>query len=246
VGGLGIGVAPDAEWIACRNLARNLGNTSIYLDCMQFLFAPFPAGGNPFTEGDPARGAHITNNSWGCPREEGCFTAPPLAIAVEHLRDAGQAFVVGAGNSGPSCSTIDSPALADAAISIGAIGQDGTIASFSSRGPISFDGSGRAKPDLVAPGVDVISSIPDEGYAAYPGTSMASPHVAGVIALMWSANPALIGNIDATEQILRDTATYVTAGNSCGSEGEDFNYSYGYGIVNAYGAVEAALAFTGS
>ena len=49
------GVAPDAQWIACANLARNLGNPAYYLDCMQFMLAPFPLGGSPFSDGDPAR-----------------------------------------------------------------------------------------------------------------------------------------------------------------------------------------------
>ena len=62
-----VGVAPDAEWFACANLQRNLGNPALYLDCLQFMLAPFPLGGDPFSDGDATRSAHVLNNSWGCP-----------------------------------------------------------------------------------------------------------------------------------------------------------------------------------
>lgn len=238
----GIGVAPGATWIACRNLPTNRGRVSDYIACMQFLFAPFPVGGDAFTDGDVTRGAHVTNNSWGCPPEEGCdgFTMP---IAIQHLRNAGQMMVVSAGNDGPSCSTIGVPATADQAFSVGAINESGLVTGFSSRGPVLFDGTGTLKPDIVAPGEGVYSSIPNGGYAYFPGTSMAGPHVTGVVALMWSANPELIGKIDATEQILVETAEYRRADSLCGADDGVRNNVYGYGIVNALKAVEAALAF---
>lgn len=236
----GIGVAPGTQWIACRNLARGLGNPAYYLDCMQFLFAPHPQDGDPFTQGEPSRGAHITNNSWGCPPFEGC-DGVTLAIAVEHLRNAGQMFVVAAGNDGPDCSTVWAPASADAAFSVGAIQPDGMIVGFSSRGPVLVDGSGRIKPDVVAPGWWVLSAIPGGGYASYPGTSMASPHVTGLVALLWSANPDLIGDIDATEQIIITTTHYHRTTDLCGVGTDDHNNVYGYGFVDALAAVELAL-----
>ncbi|KAA3644868.1 MAG: peptidase S8 [Chloroflexi bacterium] len=242
IGQDGIGVAPGANWIACRNLPTNRGRVSDYIACMEFLFAPFPIGGDAFTDGDVTRGAHVTNNSWGCPPEEGCdgFTMP---IAIEHLRNAGQMMVVSAGNSGPTCSTIGVPATADQAFSVGAINESGVITGFSSRGPVLFDGSGNLKPDITAPGDNVYSSIPNNSYAYFPGTSMAGPHVAGVVALMWSANPELIGDIDATEQILIDTAEYKQANDLCGADDGERNNVYGYGIVDAFEAVQAALEY---
>ena len=240
LGADGIGVAPGAQWIACRNLARNLGNPAYYLDCMQFLFAPHPQNGDPFTEGDPTRGAHVTNNSWGCPPEEGC-DGLTLAIAVEHLYNAGQMFVVSAGNDGPDCSTVDPPATAEAAFSVGAIDPSGTIAFFSSRGPVLVDGSGRVKPDVTAPGVSIVSAAPEGGYGEASGTSMAGPHVTGLVALMWSANPELIGEVDLTEAIITGTAHYIPAGNLCGGDDGERNNVYGYGRVDAWEAVEAAV-----
>lgn len=231
-----IGVAPGAHWIACRNLARNLGNTADYLACMEFLYAPFPLDGDNFADGDPTRGADITSNSWGCPPEEGCDPGT-LSIAVQHLRNAGQAFIVAAGNEGPACDSVAPPGLADAGLTVGAIGQGGALASFSSRGPVEFDGSGRSKPDIVAPGVDVLSSVPDEGYASFQGTSMATPHVAGVVALIWSANPDLIGDIDATEALIFSTASPVSGSGVCGPASNEV----GAGLIDAYAAVQAAL-----
>ena len=71
LGDEGIGVAPDARWIGCVNLDRNLGNPAHYLDCLQFMLAPFPAGGDPFTAGRPSRSPQVLTNSWGCPTIEG-------------------------------------------------------------------------------------------------------------------------------------------------------------------------------
>jgi hypothetical protein len=239
----GIGVAPGAQWIACRNLGRNLGNPAYYLDCMQFLFAPHPHDGDPFTGGDPSRGAHITNNSWGCPPEEGC-DGLTLAIAVQHLRNAGQMFVASAGNDGPECSTVWEPASADDAFSVGAVGVSQEIARFSSRGPVLIDGSGRVKPDVVAPGMDIYSSSL-EGYDEASGTSMAGPHVSGLVALLWSANPALIGDIDTTEQIIIETAHPIAAPGLCGGGTVMLNNVYGHGFVDALDAVQAVVDMAG-
>ncbi|HEU5012580.1 MAG TPA: S8 family serine peptidase [Roseiflexaceae bacterium] len=240
----GIGVAPDAQWFACVNLQRNLGDPALYLDCMQFMLAPFPQGGNPLKDGNPTLAAHVLNNSWGCPEIEGC-DAEALAPATRALRDAGIFVVASAGNSGPECSTVTDPiAIYDSAFSVGAVDANGNVTSFSSRGPVTVDGSGRPKPDIAAPGDDVLSSLPGGTYGANSGTSMAGPHVVGVVALMWSANPRLIGDIPRTEQILRQTAQPYTGAQQpgCFSAENGVSNAYGYGIVDAYAAVQAALA----
>jgi len=240
VGQNGIGVAPGAKFIACRNLGRDLGNLPVYLSCMQFLFAPFPHGGDPLTQGDPSRGADVVNNSWGCPPPEGC-DAQTLSIAIDNLFNAGQFNVISAGNDGPDCATIWSPANAQHALSVGAIGQDGVISGFSSRGPAIGSGGQIFKPDVVAPGVDIVSSVPGGGYAATEGTSMAGPHVAGLVALLWSADPSLKGDIPRTLDIIEKSAHYQTAPDSCGAAGATENNVYGYGEVDALAAVEMAL-----
>jgi subtilisin family serine protease len=126
---------------------------------------------------------------------------------VDALRAAGIFVVASAGNDGPQCSTITDPiAIYDSTFSVGAVDEARNLAPFSSTGPVSVDASGRLKPDVAAPGVDVWSAYPGRQYAMLSGTSMAGPHVAGVVALLWSANPALIGDIERTEAILRETA----------------------------------------
>jgi subtilisin family serine protease len=242
LGADGIGVAPEAKWIGCVNLDRNLGNPALYLDCMQFMLAPFPYGGDPFDDGDPGRAVHVMNNSWGCPSIEGC-DANALKDAADNLRHAGIFVVVSTGNDGPGCETVASPlSLYDSVFSVGAIDQFGDMAEFSSRGPVTADGSGRMKPDITAPGVDILSAMPQGTYGSNSGTSMAGPHVVGVVALIWSARPDLIGDIDTTEQLIINTAQPYNGDRSVGCfNGDQSNAAYGYGIVDVYEAVRQAL-----
>jgi subtilisin family serine protease len=241
VGQNGIGIAPEATWFACANLNRNLGNPALYLDCMQFMLAPFPQNGDPFVDGDPTRAADVLNNSWGCPEIEGC-DPNALLNAANYLRDAGIFVAVSTGNDGPNCSTVNAPlSLYDSVFSVGAIDSSGTIAIFSSRGPVTADGSGRIKPDIVAPGVDVYSSLPGGIYGSNSGTSMAGPHVAGAVALLWSADPTLIGDIDRTEQLLIQAADLYTGSVVGCFEGDVPNAAYGYGILDVYEAVKETL-----
>ena len=123
------------------------------------------------------------------------------------------------------------PAQFDESYTVGATTQSNQLASFSSRGPAVFQGT-RIKPDIVAPGEGVRSSYPTNTYAFLSGTSMATPHIAGVIALIYSANPSLIGDVDATESVINHTAHHVTS-SSCSSSGSFPNNLYGWGFVNA-------------
>ncbi|MBO4206682.1 S8 family serine peptidase [Micromonospora echinofusca] len=236
VGGGNVGVAPGARWTGCVNLDRNLGNPAHYLDCLQFMLAPFPAGGDPFTDGNPQRAPHVLTNSWGCPPIEGC-DRDVLRPATAALDAAGIFVVVAAGNTGPDCGTVDTPpAVYGDVLAVGAVDAARQVAGFSSRGPTP---AGATKPDLVAPGADVLSAMPGGGYAVQSGTSMATPHVAGVVALMWSANPELIGDLPTTRRILRETAHPVappSGADACGAPEE----SRGAGLVDAYAAVRAA------
>ncbi|MEU8125824.1 S8 family serine peptidase [Micromonospora sp. NPDC049049] len=240
VGRDGIGVAPDAQWVGCVNLDRNLGSPAHYLDCLQFMLAPFPAGGDPFTDGRPERAPQVLTNSWGCPPIEGCDQRV-LRPATAALDAAGIFVVAAAGNTGPWCASIDDPpAPYPDVLTVGAVDDQRRVAEFSSRGPVP---GGSGKPDVLAPGVGVVSAMPGGTYAKLDGTSMATPQVAGVVALMWSANPALVGDVTRTRQILRDTATEVTPtyrsdspSDACGAPAN----VTGAGQVDAYAAVRAA------
>jgi subtilisin family serine protease len=237
-----IGMAPGAQWIACRNMRYGIGNPGMYLSCMEFFLAPFPLGGDSFHDGRPDLAPNVINNSWGCPEREGCGAAT-LAPAFRILHAAGIMMVAAAGNEGPACGTAgDPPANSGDVFTVGASDELDGLAFFSSRGPAG----GISKPDITAPGWLVRSSVPGGKYTISAGTSIAAPHVTGAVALLWSAFPALIGDIDRTEDILRRSADPVTVAQVCGvmeAEGTPClcggdtpsavpNNSFGAGILN--------------
>jgi len=227
VGSNGIGVAPGARWIGCVDLPRNLGNPASYLRCLQFMLAPFGYGGDALRDGR----ADVLVNSWACPELEGC-DAGTLRPAIHALTSAGIFVVAAAGNGGPRCDSIsEPPAPYPEAFTVGAVDGAGQVAAFSSRGARFAD----SKPDLVAPGVGVVSALPGGGYGALDGTSMAAPHAAGAVALMWAANPKLIGDVPGTAALLRRTAKPIADAPGCGRRADG-----GAGILDADAAVRAA------
>ncbi len=238
-----IGVAPGAKWIACRNMERGYGSPATYIECFEWFLAPTDINDeNP----DPAMAPHVINNSWSCPEMEGCNPDnwAMMEQAVINLKTSGVVVVVSAGNNGNGCSSVTTPsAMFEPSFSIGATSASDQIANFSSRGPVTVDGSGRMKPNVSAPGVGVRSSIPGSGYSSFSGTSMAGPHVAGMVALIISANPNLAGQVDAIEDIIEQTAVAKTSDQDCGdiNGSETPNNTYGYGRVDALAAVEMAL-----
>jgi subtilisin family serine protease len=234
-----IGMAPGAKWIGCRNMDRGNGTPARYIECMQFFLAPYPVGGG---QGDPTLAPDITINSWGCPPSEGC-SFDTLQAAVEAQAAAGIQMVVAAGNSGSSCSTVtDPPSLYAASYTAGALntGTD-TIASFSSRGPVTIDGSGRIKPDITAPGTGTRSATNacDSCYTTASGTSMATPHVAGGTAVLLSARPILHRDVAMQRTVLNNSAFHILS-TQCGSQGPPNNV-YGYGRLDVLAAYNYLL-----
>ena len=238
-----IGMAPEARWIGCKNMdGSGEGTPARYIECFEFFLAPYAQGSDP-TDGDPGLAPDVINNSWTCPPGEGCDPYA-LQVAVAAVRAAGIVDVFAAGNYGSGCNTVQyPPATYEDALTVGAFSSGGAIAGFSSRGPVTADGSGRLKPDVVAPGVQVLSSTRGGGYDTGNGTSMAAPHVAGQVALMLTANPALRGQVDAIEEIIVDSAAPVAAIEACGGEAPGVvpNNTWGHGIIDALEAVKAAL-----
>ena len=234
-----IGMAPGAKWIACRNMDEGDGTPARYIECMEFFLAPYPLNCTP-DQGDPTKAPDITINSWGCPVSEGCVVGDELQAAVEAQETAGIQMVVAAGNSGSACSTVsDPPSFYAASYTVGALntGFD-TIASFSSRGPVTRDGSNRSKPDVTAPGTGTrsASNASDSAYTTASGTSMATPHIAGAMALLWSAIPGLQNQIQASRDALDNAAHFIDNQGVCGTAGPPNNV-YGWGRVNIATAV---------
>ncbi|AXG79300.1 1,4-dihydropyridine esterase [Streptomyces paludis] len=143
------------------------------------------------------QGAKIVNMSLG---REDVPEVDPLEAAVERISAQKDVlFVVAAGNEGPEAKTIGSPGSAPSALTVGAVDRKNKIADFSSVGPTA-DGS--LKPDITAPGVDIVAAkaakgfIGDpatDGYVALSGTSMATPHVAGAAAILAQQHPDWTG-----------------------------------------------------
>lgn len=241
-----IGVAPGAKWMACRNMERGYGSPATYIECFEFFLAPTDLNNeNP----DPLKSPHVIANSWSCPEMEGCNPDnwAVMETVVNNLKASGVVVVVSAGNSGnQGCSSVSTPAaIFENSFTIGATSSEDLIAGFSSRGPVTVDGSMRMKPNVSAPGVGVRSSIRNGGYASFSGTSMAGPHVAGLVALVISANPALAGQVEILEEIIEASAIE-KVDEQCGSadNAEIPNNVYGHGRVDALAAVEMALTFT--
>ena len=243
-----IGMAPEAQWIGCRNMEQGNGAPSTYIECFEFFLAPYDLDGkNPKPELAP----HVINNSWYCSLEEGCDTTvfPIMELVVENLRKAGVVVVVSAGNDGAACNTLRHvPAIYDGSFSVGAFHPDNHISNFSSNGPVNNYKATRIKPNVVAPGSDVLSTLPDGQFASWNGTSMAGPHVAGLVALMISANPLLAGRVETIESIIEETAEPFVADFDCFpySGTRIPNNTYGYGLIDALKAVKKAQLYVGT
>jgi subtilisin family serine protease len=237
-----IGGAWGAQWIACNAIGQGTQGDfdSDILNAFQWLADP---DGNPATVADMP---DVVQNSWGV--REGWSWGYPACWdgwwqVVDNCEAAGCCVTWSAGNEGPGAMTLRIPAeRATSPTNITAVGAvDATnygwpypIADFSSRGPSDCPGN-EIKPEVAAPGVDVYSSEPGGIYGLMSGTSMAGPHVAGVVALMREANPDL--EPQTMKQILMDTAR------DEGTLGEDNDY--GWGFIDAYAAVSIALQGTG-
>lgn len=222
-GGVDIGVAPGAKLIS----SAGLQGYDHMLNSMEFMLDPDK---NPNTPDFP----RLVTNSWNC------GGAPDIELfyrAISAWEAAGILPVFSAGNSGPNPATITPPHEHPDAFAVAATGPNGKVADFSSRGPGKFQGKDTQKPDVSAPGVDIVSSVPGGKFEAMSGTSMATPHVAGLVALILQANPALTPI--QVRQLVMQSLTYVDInGNKINAPA--WNAAYGFGHVNALKAIQGA------
>jgi serine protease len=220
------GVAFNSRVVPARVLGKCGGYTSDIADAIIWTsggtVSGVPANANP---------AKVLNISLGGGGSCGTTTQN----AINSARSRGASVVVAAGNSNANASNF-TPANCTGVVTVAAVGRNGGKASYSNFG---------ATVEVAAPGgsggtSSVLSTLNagsmgpgSDNYAFYNGTSMATPHVVGVVALMLSANPALTP--DQVTQILQSTArSFPATCSQCGS-----------GIVNANAAVDAALGGPG-
>ena len=218
-GGKHIGVAPGVKFVVGKIFGDG-GSTSVaaIMNGMQWITDP---DGNAETNDFP----RVISNSWGGPLND------RWQDIINTWRSMGIIPVFAAGNSGPRPGTVGAPGAYKEVISIGATDSQDKIARFSSRGPVNYGGETYIKPDVSAPGVDVYSAKPGGGFQNMSGTSMATPHVAGVVALMLQADPQI--DAERVREILEETALEL------GEAGKD--PIYGAGRVNAFDAVSLVL-----
>jgi hypothetical protein len=225
-----VGMAPDAQWIACKGCETENCSSFALNACADWILAP---------DNDPANRPNIVNNSWGGGGGDTWYIAK-----VNAWRAAGIFPAFSAGNTGPGCSTLGSPGDYQESFGSAAHGSNRIIASFSSRGASAFGHTPYTKPNISAPGVNIISSVPANTWAYGNGTSMASPHSAGAVALLWSCNPGLVGQIDATFELLQNNTDVAPAGNCNAPPDGQGNYTYGYGYLDVLKAGQAGCAPT--
>lgn len=226
-GGTQIGIAPRARLVIGKILSgEGSGSLSGILRGMDWIANPNKETGSPLRP-------RVVNNSWGGQMSQD-VRKDPFSQAVLNWVQLNIFPSFAAGNEGPSPQTLGSPGGLPDAFAVGATTEDDTIAQFSSRGPVEIidaEGTLRTimKPEVSAPGDKVYSSLPGGKYAKYSGTSMATPHITGVIALLVQVNPQL--TVAGIKDVLMKTAI------DLGSPGQDADF--GAGRVDVVQAVEA-------
>jgi len=217
-----IGVAPDAKLIIARIFGNNgMTSKSAILKAMKWMADP---DGNPKTNDH----AHIVSNSWGGKKMPKLMELSRWR-AVKTWKKLKMIPVFAAGNSGPRDKTMATPGAYPHSFAVGAVNSVDDVAGFSSRGPVKWGRKTYIKPDISAPGVNVLSAKPGGGYQRMSGTSMATPHISGLAAILLQANPNL--SVDQVQELLTSTAK------DLGDSGKDKDY--GHGRANILKAIES-------
>ncbi len=228
-----VGVAPDAKWITAAVVDQGNNLQTTFAEILAAFEWAMDPDGNPATVSDVP---DVISNSWGVPISIMAPCDETFNTVIDNVEAAGIVTVFAAGNDGPDSQTLRIPANRASSVynsfAVGAIDHSSNlIAGFSSRGPSSCDPT-QKKPEVVAPGVNIVSCSKNGGYTIKSGTSMSAPLIAGLAVLLRQYNP------DATVYEIKHAIAQ-----SCldlGVEGED--NTYGYGLPDA----EAALQYIDS
>jgi serine protease AprX len=223
INGVG-GVAPGAALISLKVLGKDGGSTATIASAVEWCI-----------QNRQRYGIEVVSMSLGSGTSSNGTDA--LSRMVDRAAETGLVVCVAAGNSGPDSYTIGSPAAAETAITVGNmidLGKGGfALRPTSSRGPTA---DGRVKPDLCAPGYDILAAQANTGgYVKMGGTSMACPFVAGVATLMIEADPRLAP--DKVKLIMKATAVHF------GPSG--WNNEFGAGRLDGYAALAVAYGADG-
>ena len=219
-----IGVAPGARWIAAKGCVGSSCADATLLAAAQWVFAPTDrTGNNPRPD---LRPHVVVTSGWGGADD------PWFGQIIAGWRAAGIFPSVAMTGSGPGCGAVNGPAAYPESYASNAHDINGAIAPFSVRGPAGAE----IKPNVTAPGLRIRSALPDHNYGTFDGTTMASAHTAGAVALLLSAAPSLIGDVDRTAALLDDGATD-RPDLTCGGTPDD-NNTWGEGKLDVYAAVE--------
>ena len=211
IAGTRVGVAPGARLLVAKAMGgQGGGSLSGLLEAMQWMLDP---DGDPSTHDQPA----LVSNSWGANVEALGDSVEVFRDMVKAWRDAGIVPVFASGNDGPDTAAV--PGGYPESFAVGATDEDDQDADFSTGGPVVIGGETFLKPDVSAPGVAIVSSIPGGKYAVMDGTSMACPHVAGAMAVAFEAAPGT--SVDQME------AAFVAGAVDLGAPGKDARFGEG-------------------
>lgn len=225
-----LGLAHSARWLAARACTESGCAFTDLLAATEWLLAP---------DGDADLRPDVVSGSWGAPPG-----APGYGRIVRALEAAGVVVVLAAGNDGPTCASVETPADQPEALAVGSVDRAGQIDPRSSRGPAG-DAEAESvvlKPDLVAPGMDVMTTAPDGEFATATGTSFAAPLVAGAAALLLDARPELAGDPAAVREALVAGAALPEPDAVCNEAGrppDGPNQTFGAGHLDVAAALEA-------
>lgn len=222
--GKALGAAPQAQYLVAR-VFDDQGKTKLsrLLAGLEWMKDP---DGNPATTDS----AHIISNSWGEPVQN-MAAEKPLWDALVNLKKAGILSVFAAGNEGPSTGSINSPGAFPHALSAGALDRRLQVTRYSSRGPVKWEDVSYLKPDFLAPGSQVESTLPEGLYGRRTGTSISTPLLSAALALIKQAKPNMTWN--QILQICRQTALDLE------NDGPDKHS--GWGLLQTFRAAQLAI-----